>query len=355
MKPNPTWSASKPKIKTCHPPILFAAIAMAQNDETERQNNSSSLWETQFSVPSRPGFCWRSDNGNTRGGLAEGLKIWDLCIREANRTESFNGAVHCAVAGLDALIWLAPPDIWAAWQEQVRSTLTHPAVDPDIKQLYSIHLMMAEAIGAARSSDLTRAEALLSQIEALDDSLNPLDTRSTYVREIRREIAIASRNAEQLSLLLQALPTNEDAPWGRSCLSLWNEFRILQALDQRTAASEVAQRVLGGECRPIPQQTLIDVQLQADLAENALQDGNLEAATAMYVIFGPTGLSRMNTVVMRIQAIEEQLNAPMPSSCKNGRVCNAKQFCRRSAIGTTSLENYLSPCFDTHRLLPRLR
>ena len=291
--------------------ILLAAIAIAQNDEQARQTQLMIALGDETAGPEQSRFLLELGRLDAaRGDLEEGLKIWDLCIREAHRTEHFNGAVHCAIAGLDGLIWLAPPDTWPEWQEQVRSTLTHPAVDPDLKQLYSIHLMMAEAIGAARSGELTHAEALLSQIEALDDSLNPLDTRSNYAREIQREIAIASRNPMGLSQLRDSFPTAADTPpLDRSCLSLWNEYRILQALDQLTDASNVAERILDGQCRPIPHQRLIDVHLQTDLAERALQEGNMEAANG-YVTDFRSNWPKPNEdlpLVARIQAVEKQV------------------------------------------------
>ena len=181
-------------------------------------------------------------------------------------------------------------------------------VDPDLKQLYSIHLMMAEAIGAAVWR--TDSRGSVAQSTVLDDGLNPFDTRSDYAREIQREIATASRNPTGLSQLQDSFPTAADTrPLGRSCLSLWNEYRILQALDQLTDASNVAKRILEGQCRPIPHQRLIDVHLQTDLAERAFQEGNMEAANG-YVTDFRSNWPKPNEdlpLVARIQAVEKQV------------------------------------------------
>ena len=187
--------------------------------------------------------------------------------------------------------------------------VAHPSVDADLQQYYSIYLLMTEAFLAAREGDLERAKAYLGQVQAIKDSRNPLDSRRLFTREIRREIAIAQRNPTQLREQLSQLPSAKPSGLPRECTSFYNEVRLRMALDEKTVAMALSEKVLSGECRNSPMQEWIEALLRGELAKHKARKGDLKSARQLVEEFDHDW-ARPDAelpVVQTIEAVREKL------------------------------------------------
>jgi serine/threonine protein kinase/tetratricopeptide (TPR) repeat protein len=290
---------------------LLAEIYLSRGDESERLKQTViALGDT---TPPHEQVLYLWTHGQqlaARGLLDEADRHWRLCTEIAREAGNFNGALDCSVESMKATIWLRPVELWDPLQAQLREAVTHPAVDADLKQFYSVFLIMTEAFASARAGELENAVAALAQIEALDDQQNPLDIRRIFAREIRREIAIAQRNPTQLGELMTQLPSsnkNPDLP--RACISFYNEVKLRRALDETTAATALAEQILRGECRPGSEQSWIEAQLRSELATWKLRRGDLEATRELVQDFDqdwPNPDADLSAV-LAIEAVREKL------------------------------------------------
>ncbi|MEC7242715.1 MAG: protein kinase [Myxococcota bacterium] len=262
---------------------LLSQMAIAEKDEAKRIEHLLFGLSDALPLDIQVRFLHRHGNDlAATGQVQEAEKVWDLCIREAEEASEFNLALLCASAGLETAVWLQGVSGWAPWQDRVRSTVSHPAVNPDLKQAYATLLMATEALFAIREGELELASKLSRQLQALTPEQNPLDPSGIYAREVRRELAIAQRDEDELRKFSgRNVGSSSPSPYFENCTYHLNQVRVHLALDDQKHAIETAEKVLKGQCAWDRHQPFAALYLSLELAAHHLDRGNSPEALPM--------------------------------------------------------------------------
>ena len=259
---------------------LLGRIAIQRGEEAERLEHFMLALSDTVPLVDQVAFLRRHGLDLAATGQAqEAEKVWDFCMRTANEASQLVQALRCAAAAIENALWIHPVSEWAPWQDAVRDALSHPAVDPDLKQVYSTFLMATEALAAIRKGELEQALGLYRQLASLTPKQNPLDPARSYAAEVRREIAIAQRNRDELNKFVGPdVGTWTLSPYSETCTYQLNQARVFFALDDHDQGIATAQEVLKGRCAWDRHQPISSLYLSAEVAAHHLARGNPAAA-----------------------------------------------------------------------------
>jgi hypothetical protein len=135
--------------------------------------------------------------------------------------------------------------------ERLEATLAQPELDPDVRQIHAVEVLLYEAIGAARTGNPGEALAILERIGTFDDQSLPFSSREGFIRRIKLEIELSRGNRSELEGLLSEMKEAESYTYSsgkHSCDLAWIEVRMGESVEDQSWVEEALQRIIAGEC-----------------------------------------------------------------------------------------------------------
>ena len=200
-----------------------------------------------------------------------------------------NRRLSCASSALEGVRFVLPTTEWGAWMGRMKEELFKPSIDPQLRQFYSLQLLMMEALKELDKGNQAKTEQILEQILSMSPDEIPFNSKAFLIDSIQEELLLLNKERSALEAYRQKIQAAELLAEKRVCSSLYSEARVASVLNETEKIEAALQEIVDGACTEnSSMKGVLLARSRLWLASVLIEQGEKERARKLIEVFRET-------------------------------------------------------------------